>query len=187
MIMGSSVAPPSWHARRQSLSQTAGSISPEYLTRVVGYRKRGGKGAVRISRLNTRVPGGSGDTPLSCSGLKQPPRRGVYFLPLMTLRASPSSTRPRVSCRRSFAGVLLMQSCTEGALMSLAAAALPFPPGGVCTEASWPWCAVPPAFKTTERMRDAELSAYCTAACSMSTFASLRRLCPSVVEGSGMA
>jgi hypothetical protein len=37
-----------------------GSISPLYLTIVVGWRKRWGKVAVRISRLNTRVPGGSG-------------------------------------------------------------------------------------------------------------------------------
>ena len=80
-----------------------------------------------------------------------------------------------------------MRSCTEGALASSAVAALPFPPGGVCTEASWPWCAAPPAFETAERMRDAELSAYCTAACSISTFATLRRLHPSVVEGFGMA
>ena len=51
---------------------------------VLGCRKRGGKGAVRISRLNTRVPGGSRDSPLSCLGSKRPPRRGVYFLPSMT-------------------------------------------------------------------------------------------------------
>jgi hypothetical protein len=38
----------------------AGSVSPLYLTIVVGWRKRWGKLAVRISRLNTRVPGGSG-------------------------------------------------------------------------------------------------------------------------------
>jgi hypothetical protein len=31
-----------------------------YLTIVVGWRKRWGKFAVQISRLNTRVPGGSG-------------------------------------------------------------------------------------------------------------------------------
>jgi hypothetical protein len=31
-----------------------------YLTIDVGWRKRWGKLAVRISRLNTRVPGGSG-------------------------------------------------------------------------------------------------------------------------------
>jgi hypothetical protein len=31
-----------------------------YLTIVVGWRKRWGKADVRISRLNTRVPGGSG-------------------------------------------------------------------------------------------------------------------------------
>ena len=80
-----------------------------------------------------------------------------------------------------------MRSCTEGALALSATAALPFPPGGVCTEASWPWCATPPAFETAEHMRDAELSTCCTAACSMSTFASLRRLRPSIEEGSGMA
>jgi hypothetical protein len=80
-----------------------------------------------------------------------------------------------------------MRSCTEGALALSAAAALPFPPGVVCTEASWPWCATPPAFETTECMRDTELSACCTAAYSMSVFASLRKLRPSVVERSGMA
>jgi hypothetical protein len=31
-----------------------------YLTMVVGWRKRWGKVAARIPRLNTRVPGGSG-------------------------------------------------------------------------------------------------------------------------------
>jgi hypothetical protein len=31
-----------------------------YLTMVEGWRKRWGKAAARISRLNTRVPGGSG-------------------------------------------------------------------------------------------------------------------------------
>ena len=44
---------------------------------------------MRISRLNTQVPGGSGDTPLSCSGSNRPPRRGAYFFPLLKLRASP--------------------------------------------------------------------------------------------------
>jgi hypothetical protein len=38
----------------------AGSVSPLYLTIVVGWRKRWGKFALRISLLNTRVPGGSG-------------------------------------------------------------------------------------------------------------------------------
>jgi len=38
---------------------------PEYLVSVVGCRKRGGKGAARISRLNTRVSGGSSDGVLS--------------------------------------------------------------------------------------------------------------------------
>ena len=56
-----------------------------------------------------------------------------------------------------------MRSCTEGALALSAAAALPFPPRGVCTEASRPWCAAHPAFGTAECMRDAELSACCTA------------------------
>ena len=81
-----------------------------------------------------------------------------------------------------------MRSCTEGALASSAAAALPFPPSGMCTEASRSCYAVPPAFAdAAERVRDVELSACCTAACSMSTRASLRRLRPLVVEGSGMA
>ena len=110
------------------MSQTAGSVLPEYLTRVVGCRKHGGKGAVRISRLNTRVPGGSGDSPLSCSGSKHPPRRGVYFLPLMMLWASPSPACLHVSWRRSLAGVFPMRSCTEGAFASCTAAAFPFPP-----------------------------------------------------------
>ena len=81
-----------------------------------------------------------------------------------------------------------MRSCTEGAFAPGATATLPFPAGGVCTEASWSWCTVPPAgFGTIERMRDAELSACCTAACSMSTCASRRRLRPEGVDGSGMA
>jgi hypothetical protein len=37
-----------------------GSVSPLYLTIVVGWRKRWGKVAMRISRLNTWVPGGFG-------------------------------------------------------------------------------------------------------------------------------
>ena len=66
-----------------------------------------------------------------------------------------------------------MRSCTESAFASCAAAVFPFTPGGVCTETSWCWRAVPPGcFGTIERMRDAELSAYCAAACSMSTCAS---------------
>ena len=81
-----------------------------------------------------------------------------------------------------------MRSCTEGALASSAAAALPFPLGGTCTEASWSCCAIPPTFAdAAECTRDTELSACCTAACSMSTRASLRMLQPLVVEGSGMA
>ena len=72
-----------------------------------------------------------------------------------------------------------MRSCTEGALASSAVAALPFPLSGTCTEASWSCCIVPQAFANASvRIRDAEFSAYCTAACSMSTHASLRRLRP---------
>jgi hypothetical protein len=37
----------------------AGSVSPLYLSIDVGWRKRWGKLTVRISRLNTWVPGGS--------------------------------------------------------------------------------------------------------------------------------
>jgi hypothetical protein len=89
---------------------------------------------------------------------------------------------------RSFAEGFLMRSCTEGAFAPSAATALPRPPGGVCTEASWSYCAVPPAFaEATERMIDAELSARCTATYSMSTRASSHRLRPSGVEGSGIA
>jgi hypothetical protein len=81
-----------------------------------------------------------------------------------------------------------MRSCTEGALASSNMAALPFPPSGTYTEASWSCYAVPPAFDdATECIRDAEVLACCTAACSMSTHTSLRRLRPLVVEGSGMA
>jgi hypothetical protein len=60
MMTSSLVAPPSWHARQQSLSHIRGSVSPLYLTITVGWRKRWGKVAVQISRLNTRVSGGSG-------------------------------------------------------------------------------------------------------------------------------
>ena len=57
------------------------------------------------------------------------------------------------------------------------------PPGGICTEASWSCHVVPPAFAdAVERMRDMELSSCCTAACSMSARASLRRLRPAGVE-----
>jgi hypothetical protein len=47
--------------RRQAVvvEPYAGSVSPLYLSIDVGWRKRWGKLAVRISRLNTRVPGGS--------------------------------------------------------------------------------------------------------------------------------
>jgi hypothetical protein len=81
-----------------------------------------------------------------------------------------------------------MQSRTEGAFAPCATAAFPFPPGGVCTETSWSYRAIPPGcFRTIERMRDAELSACCTAACSMSTCASRRMLRPEVVDVSGIA
>ena len=76
-----------------------------------------------------------------------------------------------------------MRSCTEGAFASSAVAALPFPPGGMCTEASGSCRAVPPALaEAAKRMRDAKLSGCCTTACSMSARASLRRLRPAGVE-----
>ena len=101
--------------------------------------------------------------PMSSSWSNYPPRRGLYLFPLMMLRASPSSACPHVSWRRSFAGGLLMRSCTEGAFASSPAAAFPFPPGGMYTEASWSCRAVPPALaEATERMRDVELSASST-------------------------
>ena len=81
-----------------------------------------------------------------------------------------------------------MRSCTEGAFAPSAAATFPFPPGGVCTEASRSYCAVPPAFAgAAERIRGAELSACCTTACPMNTCASRCRLRPEVVDGSGIA
>jgi hypothetical protein len=93
---------------------------------------------------------------------------------LMTLRASPSWACPRVSRSRSLVGVrpgLAGRSAT--------------PPA--CTEGSGP-CA-PPSSRVLScwRMRDAELSACWTAACSMSACASQCRFRASGVEGAGMA
>jgi hypothetical protein len=42
------------------VEHTRGSVSLFYLSIDVGWQKRWGNLAVRISRLNTRVPGGSG-------------------------------------------------------------------------------------------------------------------------------
>jgi hypothetical protein len=47
-----------------------------YLTIIVDWRKRSGKLTVRISRLNTRVPGGSGVGERSSRLSQRPPRRG---------------------------------------------------------------------------------------------------------------
>ena len=182
MITLSSIAPPSWWV---GFAPECGVRLSYVLDEGGGLTKARGE---RSSADLTRVTGGSSDTPLSCSGSNRPPRRGAYFFPLMMLRVSPSSACPRVSWRRSFAGGFLVRSCSEGAFVLSAAAALPRPPGGVCTEASWSYCTVPPAFaEATERIRDVELSACCSAACSMSARASLRRLRPTGVEGSGMA
>jgi hypothetical protein len=65
---------------------------------------------------------------------------------------------------------------------------LPLSAGGVGTEASRSCCVVPPAFaEAAERIRDTELSACCTAAALRRACASLRRLRPLGVEGSGIA
>jgi hypothetical protein len=92
----------------------------------------------------------------------------------MTLRASPSRACPLVSRSRSLAGV-------RPGLAGRSAA----PPA--CTEGSGP-CA-PPSSRALPcwRMRDAELSACWTAACSMSACASWCRFRASGVEGAGMA
>jgi hypothetical protein len=92
----------------------------------------------------------------------------------MTLRASPSRACPRVSRSRSLAGV---RPGLAGCSVALPA----------CTEGSGP-CA-PPSSRASPcwRMRDAELSACWTAACSMSACASRCRFRASGVEGAGMA
>jgi hypothetical protein len=92
----------------------------------------------------------------------------------MTLWASPSCACPRVSRSRSLAGV-------RPELAGCSAA----PPA--CTEGSGP-CA-PPSSRALPcwRMRDAELSACWTAACSISACASRCRFRTSGVEGAGMA
>jgi len=92
----------------------------------------------------------------------------------------PSWALPRVSRSRSFTGVNLTRSCTVGAFAPFAS--------GVCTEASRSCCTAPSVLaEATERIRDAELSACCTVASSRSAYASLRKLRPSGVDGSGMA
>jgi hypothetical protein len=92
----------------------------------------------------------------------------------MTLRASPSRACPRVSRSRSLAGV-------RPGLAGRSVA----PPA--CTEGSAP-CAPPsPRASPCWRMRDAELSACWTAACSMSACASRCRFRASGVEGAGIA
>jgi hypothetical protein len=92
----------------------------------------------------------------------------------MTLWASPSRACPLVSRSRSSAGV---RPGLAGRSVALPA----------CTEGSGP-CA-PPSSRASPcyRMRDAELSACWTAACSMSACASRCRFRASGVEGAGMA
>jgi hypothetical protein len=92
----------------------------------------------------------------------------------MALRASPSWACPRVSRSRSLAGV-------RPRLAGRSAA----PP--VCTEGSGP-CA-PPSSRALPywRMRDAELSACWSAACSISACVSRCRFRALGVEGAGMA
>ena len=93
---------------------------------------------------------------------------------------SPSWVLPCVSRSQSFTGASLTRSCTEGAFALLAC--------GVCTEASQSCYAAPSALtEATERIRDAELPACCTAASSRSSCPSLRKLRPSGVDGSGIA
>jgi hypothetical protein len=92
----------------------------------------------------------------------------------MTLRASPPRACPLVSRSRSLARV-------RPGLVGRSAA----PPA--CTEGSGP-CAPPSSHALPcRRMRDAELSACWTAACSMSACASRCRFRASGVEGAGMA
>jgi hypothetical protein len=92
----------------------------------------------------------------------------------MMLRASPSRACPHVSRSRSLAGVRLGLAGRSVA-----------PPA--CTEGSAP-CAPPsPRASPCWRMRDAELSACWTAACSMSACASRCRFRASGVEGVGIA
>jgi hypothetical protein len=92
----------------------------------------------------------------------------------MKLRASPSWACPRVSRSRSLAGA---RPRMAGRLVT--------PPA--CTEGSGS-CA-PPSSRALpcRRMRDTELSACWTAACSMSACASRCRFRASGVEGAGMA
>jgi hypothetical protein len=85
----------------------------------------------------------------------------------------------------------LTRSCTEGAFVLPAGCtktALHRPPVGLCIEASWSCRAVPLALaEGTGCIRDAELSACCTAVASIRACASWHRLRPSGVEGSGIA
>jgi hypothetical protein len=92
----------------------------------------------------------------------------------MTLRASPSHAFPCVSRSRSLAGV-------RPGLAGRSAA----PPA--CIEGSGPFPPPSPRALPCWRMRDTDLSAYWTAACSMSTCASRCRFRASGVEGAGMA
>jgi hypothetical protein len=91
----------------------------------------------------------------------------------MTLWASPSRAL-RVSRSRSLAGV-------RPGLAGRSAASPAW------TEGSPPCAAPSPRASPCWRMRDAELSAYCTAACSMSACTSRCRFRASGVEGGGMA
>jgi hypothetical protein len=92
----------------------------------------------------------------------------------MTLRASPSWGCPRVSRIRSLTGVRPWLAGRSAA-------------SPACTDASGP--CTPPSSRALPwwRMRDAELSACCTAACSISACASRCRFHASGVEGAGMA
>jgi hypothetical protein len=61
MMKRSSVAPPVWHASRQSSSRTLGLVSPSYLGTLVTARKREGNFASRMIRPKARGPRWFGD------------------------------------------------------------------------------------------------------------------------------
>ena len=164
---------------------------------VVGCQNRGGKGAARIARLNTRVPAGSGDGLLSSRLSYRPPHRGWYpcgTISFPLLRALPL---PRVPCGfrgcpfggspLSRAAAMVTHHPSSRCCRSSVAGVLCPPPGvGDRTDVAL-LCLLPPPLAADERMREAELSACCTAACSTSVCSSRRRLRPSRVAGSGMA
>ena len=115
MAQSSPRAPPNWHANQKSASHSSSLVSPSYLAMLVGGQNGFGSGVLRIARLKTRGPGGSGAIRSSSLSYRLP--RWVLYLrssaslcrwrrcSLMSYRAS---CYPRLSTRRFWTGAVFL-------------------------------------------------------------------------------